>query len=67
MDLSIYDCVHLGDVKFFSRSFFKLFTLILGEGNKLAHCLARHAINDFSFAVWMESVPPFSFDVFKLT
>ena len=54
-------------LSFFLDLFFKLFTLILGEGNKLAHCLARHATNDFSFAVWMESIPPFSFDVFKLT
>ena len=54
-------------LSFFLDLFLNYYTLILGEGNKLAHCLARHAINDFSFAVWMESVPPFSFDVFKLT
>ena len=33
------------------------------EGNKVAHSLARHALEITDFVVWMEDVPPPLFSV----
>ena len=46
------------DVKFSSRCFSQLlYSHVRREGNKIAHSLARHAINVY-LTVWMEDIPP---------
>ena len=35
------------------------------EDNKLAHSLVRTAIHVSDYVVWMEYVPPFSYNVFQ--
>ena len=44
----------------FNASFFNqlLYYHVKGEGNKVAHKLARHALCISDFSVWMEDVPP---------
>ena len=55
----------IDDVNILSRYFSKLhYSHTKREDNKIAHKLARHAINVSSFVIWMESIPPNFFDVF---
>ena len=49
-----------------SGSFTKLlYSHTKREGNKLAHSLARHAINVNDYVVWMKDVPPHLFSLFQ--
>ena len=54
------------DVQLLAGSFSKLlYSHIRRDANKLAHSLARFAINTSSFFVWMESVPPPFNNIYK--